>query len=313
MNFLSLGITFSQTDQRLDLLLQAQIETTFRIKLSRNELKQWFKEKLIQRRHSERWKRVKPSDHFPTGLYEIRISPLSIIDLAPIRAHPSKQGSFMEILYESKMILALNKTPGIPSQPLSPSETETAVGSALSHEPSLYEVKSNPLEPGLLHRLDVQTSGVLCFAKSTVEFQRLKAIWNRARSPKVIKSYRAIVFSKKAPKPQWIKESIAPHLKTKKKMTVSKRKSAQNATTQIVSIEFLENNLYDLEIRIQTGVRHQIRAHLSFLKISILGDLLYGGKPSSRMWLHSWKLNVPQKNGKEIQIEAPMPHHWPTQ
>jgi 23S rRNA-/tRNA-specific pseudouridylate synthase len=78
-------------------------------------------------------------------------------------------------------------------------------------------------------------------------------------------------------------------------------------TILLKALKYTESKI-DFEIEIQTGVMHQIRAHLAHLGFPLLGDSIYRGKPSSRLWLHAWKLHL---NGR--WIEAPLPEDWSTE
>src|SRR6185437_2704694 len=114
------------------------------------------------------------------------------------------------VLYEDSDLLIVHKPSGMPSVSLSGTETGSASAQALAHFPDLAEIEdAKPLEPGLLHRLDTGTSGVLVFAKSAEEFSRLKAVW---KTPQTRKVYRAIVErtpSAQVPKPCTIQLSLA--------------------------------------------------------------------------------------------------------
>src|ERR671925_567284 len=85
----------------------------------------------------------------------------------------SKRGPFLPMIYEDETLLVIHKASGVPSVPHDEDETETAVGAALAHTSALIGIGNRPLEPGLLHRLDTGTSGLLVFAKSQAEFTRL--------------------------------------------------------------------------------------------------------------------------------------------
>ena len=86
------------------------------------------------------------------------------------------------------------------------------------------------------------------------------------------------------------------------------RGPALPARTRILNATQLRAGMVDFHIQIETGVMHQIRAHLAFLGFPISGDRTYGGAPSSRLWLHAWKLDLPP-----YSIEAPIPKNWPGQ
>jgi 23S rRNA-/tRNA-specific pseudouridylate synthase len=61
-----------------------------------------------------------------------------------------------------------------------------------------------------------------------------------------------------------------------------------------------------------TGVMHQIRAHVSDCGWPVVGDAMYGGSPSTRLWLHAWKIELPFPDGSVVRAEAPLPSSWPT-
>ena len=224
------------------------------------------------------------------------------------------------MLYEDEKILVLNKESGIPSVPHSPSETESAVGSALAAFPALCDVGFGGLEPGLLHRLDTGTSGVLVFAKTSDEFRFLRSAWQNGQVRKI---YRARVCCKDADAPgpeiQELRFLMAHDEKSTKRMVAFPegiragsryRGKPMETVTRITKIHSIRENVTDLEIEIETGVMHQIRCTLSALSWPILGDCIYGARPSSRLWLHAWKLELPRSHGSVLKLEAPLPQDW---
>lgn len=224
----------------------------------------------------------------------------------------TSQKPLAAILYEDSSILVLDKPSGVPSAPLRPGEAGTAVSAALAHLPELARLA----EGGLLHRLDTGTSGALAFGKTDADIARIRALWN---TPRVRKVYRAIVTpsSKRAPMepPLTIDRPIGHSAKSSKKMIVLPSQSKirgkpQPALTRVLRATPVSAGL-DLEIEIETGVMHQIRCHLSALGHPICGDLVYGGAPSERLWLHAWKLVLPKEDGRSLTVEAPLPSGWP--
>lgn len=241
-------------------------------------------------------------------------------------------GLSLPVAYEDEELLILNKRSGFPSVPLKPDERGTAVEAALSHYPGLQGVGDRTLEPGLLHRLDTGTSGLLAFAKTQAEFERLKRLWRSQRQ--VRKLYRALVIPTEGskPEPHTIEFPIAHSAKSKKRMLVlmankyrAIRGKPQPAVTHILNASPVpgQPHLLDLTVEIETGVMHQIRAHLSAIGAPILGDATYGKKAfevlneelielgSQRLWLHAWRLEIPRKNGEVLRVEAPLPEGWP--
>ena len=266
-----------------------------------------------------------PAAHFlHMGVHEIKISPWNPEELKIPTANPSKNGSFLSILYEDSDLLVLHKGTGIPSVPHSTDETETAVGSALAHCPTISGIGRGGLEPGILHRLDTETSGLLVFAKTESEFMRLQQLW---RERKIRKFYRARVKQSATKSiqhycaplaPMTIEYPLAHSEKSRKKMLALKKSPSHQkirgnplpAITQILSIQVLPDSTSELEIELITGVMHQIRCHLSSLGWPILGDKLYGGLLAERLFLHAWKLEIPLKKNKKLLLEATLPSNW---
>lgn len=233
----------------------------------------------------------------------------------------------LECRYEDQHLIALNKPSGLPSQPLASAPSgPSAGGYAKLSFPEIASAGPDPLEGGLLHRLDVGTSGVLLFARDRPTYDRLKGQW---KLPGVRKYYRAIVCGS----PQF---SSLPHLidiplgrsaKSSSRMLAFTHPEMQRrirgkpleARTWVEAtlgcarpVSQDSEALTDLHLRIETGVMHQIRCHLSHLGTPILGDSRYKGSPSSRLWLHAWKIEIAAEIlGRAISIEAPIPSDWP--
>jgi 23S rRNA-/tRNA-specific pseudouridylate synthase len=194
---------------------------------------------------------------------------------------------------------------------------------ALAYFPALP--RTHPLEPGLLHRLDTGTSGALAFAKTSSAFSRYRSLWKS----EVRKTYRAIASPSEGARfslskisiPHDVRWEIAHDAKSAKRMRVLDpnlelpmkqqlrriRGKPQPAHTTLHRMTPLGPDLVDIEVQIHTGVMHQIRVHLTHLGLPLLGDELYKGQPSTRLWLHAWRLQI---DGHVI--EAPLPEGWPS-
>jgi 23S rRNA pseudouridine1911/1915/1917 synthase len=308
MNLKTFQITVLEAPERLDIALLRSIQSEFP-HISRARLKTWFQEKKIRFKNQP----LKGSHELNPGSYEVT---LFDCEWEVPQASSSLQGSFLPILYEDEDLLILNKFSGIPSAPHSREETETAVGSALSRFPGLASVGTQPLEPGLLHRLDNDTSGILAFAKNQIEFDRLKLAW---KNREVKKIYRALATPQSPDRtpPHEIRVPLAHDEKSSKKMIALSSPSIRKyrgsplpAVTRIHSWQKLSNSLFDFEIEIETGVMHQIRCHLSSQGFPLLGDTLYKGPPSERIWLHAWKLILPLKDKTLLCLESELPKLW---
>ena len=309
---------------RLDLAVLNELKKEFP-ELSRKKLKDWF----ATGRVALNGRSAPPSELLPMGAHAVEISDFQITEAKPGVAAPSRHGCFLPIIYEDDNILVLNKRSGIPSVPHQLNETETAVGAALAYLPGLSEVgrgkdsSSNGYDPAILHRLDTGTSGLLVFAKTQKEFDRLQALW---KTPAVKKTYRAVARASNAEElkfPQIIEVPIAHDEKTDKRMIaiigehIHFRGKALPAITKILQVTRISSEIRDIEVQIETGVMHQIRCHLAMLGWPILGDSIYSkGVPSSRLWLHAWKLELLLDSGsgtsKKLHLEAALPENWPT-
>jgi 23S rRNA pseudouridine1911/1915/1917 synthase len=283
------------------------------LNVSRNQLKTLFDEKRITLNGVSRpgsWSLL-------PGTYHIEIQGL---EAAAGGARPSTQGSFLPVVFEDDELLVLNKRSGIPSMPHSSTETETAVGSALAHFPGLGGVGRGELEPGLLHRLDTGTSGLLAFAKTPEAYAHFHEAW---KTGGVRKIYRAWVegSAEGLKLPLSLELTLAHHPESQKRMIVlpegekRKHRGKPLLTHTIIRKVFgyarSEAAVFsDLEIEIKTGVMHQIRCTLAHLGLPILGDPIYnsGSGFQTRLLLHAWKLELPRSKGqKPLELTAPLP------
>lgn len=235
-------------------------------------------------------------------------------------AKPAPEGCFLPIVYQDADLLVLNKASGTPSLPLHPDETHTAVNAALAHCPDLSQLGSlakSPLEPGLVHRLDTGTSGLLIFARTAPEYERMRKVFRGTaqvtgvahrkqgdwgRSPMLRKIYRCLSVSQEErselPAAQVIAVPLGHDKKSKKKMrrVYNSAQESKIRGTPLPAITYLHRalrveqaemqeaqpsllGLVDLEVEIKTGVMHQIRCHLAGLGYPILGDPIYKSKP----------------------------------
>jgi len=218
----------------------------------------------------------------------------------------------LEILAESESWAAIYKPVGIsihPSQ--SAPEPKTIVNALVHHFGENLAKNSDGLDgqeiekPGIVHRLDKTTSGVLLVAKTNKTHAFLQKNWD-----KVEKTYLAVVENRghRLPKSGKITAGITRDPRNRQRMTVSNEESAKLALTFFEKIA--ENKKFTLlKINIPTGRTHQIRVHLSSIGFPIHGDEKYGGKPAERVLLHAEKIVFPNpdQNGEMMEIIAPVP------
>jgi 23S rRNA pseudouridine1911/1915/1917 synthase len=223
------------------------------------------------------------------------------------------------ILFQDSFLIALYKPQGWPSHPIHPWEKKTASQWLLQRAPFLFGVGTEQRAPGLLHRLDNTTSGILLFAKTQESFLFFKSELKEKRWRKEYLSCVQGCLSVA----QEVTELIAHHPDHPKKMAVfrelspwnQKKTTPQTARTKLTPLAYHPTRDETLvHVRIETGVRHQIRVHLAHLQHPILGDVLYGGRPDLRLWLHAWALLLPSPTTQAYALYAPwqaLQQHFP--
>jgi 23S rRNA pseudouridine1911/1915/1917 synthase len=226
---------------------------------------------------------------------------------------PEPENIELDILFEDKDILVINKRPGIIVHPGDGNPAGTIVNALLfRYNDSLNfgEIFEDKYRPGIVHRLDKDTSGALIIAKNENILQTLKASF---KNREVKKTYYAIVQG--VPKKHFdtIRFAIDRHPVNRKKMAVSP--NGKEAVTHFTFVQggYIDNQPVSiLEVKIETGRTHQIRVHLSEIGIPVIGDKIYGGvrkKPKApRQMLHACNIVFPHPvTGKKISITAPIP------
>ncbi len=232
---------------------------------------------------------------------------IQIIDNIPLHSLYPKPNDTLSIpvLFENQDILLLHKPHGLPVHPLTPWETDTVVQGVLGDYPELLGVGEDRA-PGLLHRLDNETSGVLAFARNTSSFTHLKELLHQGKWQK---EYLCWVWGD-VKEAITIREPIVHRSKQKmgvKKETKASQGEPQQAITHLQPLPSVGTpQVTPLWVTIETGVRHQIRVHLQSQGHPIVGDHLYSKKqeiPSflgeDRLYLHAWRLTLPSQREKK--------------
>ncbi|MGQ9647025.1 MAG: RluA family pseudouridine synthase [Thermodesulfobacteriota bacterium] len=299
----SLRVSAKDHGKRLDQFLS---QTEFN--LSRSQAKKLIEEKAILLNQ----KSAKPSAHLKQG----DLITATLPEPKPLSL--KAEATPLHILYEDPSLLIVNKPPGMVVHPAAGNLSGTLVNALLYHCKDLGGI-NGVLRPGIVHRLDKDTSGVMVVAKEDQAYHHLtKQFKNRT----VEKVYLAIAYGKFHQSEGLIESAIGRHPKERKRMSTRTRKG-RLAITRWKVIEDL-NRFSLLEIYPQTGRTHQIRVHLSSVGHPLLGDPLYGrkGRPGSikdpilkecvrrmnRQALHAHRLAFDHpRTGERVQFEAPLP------
>lgn len=223
----------------------------------------------------------------------------------------------LDILYEDEFLLVVNKTPGMVVHPAAGNWTGTLVNALLGREPALGDEFTgsgvDPLRPGLVHRLDKDTSGCLVAAKTPGALAKLAASFAARQTAK---TYLAIVVGHFRAKTGDIRNLIGRHKTNRKKMAVVAAGGREaHSAYRIVREGAIDGVAASLAaVRIFTGRTHQIRVHMASLGHPVAGDSLYGGArriKAPRQMLHAWKLTFPHPNSGEIlTFEASLPEDF---
>jgi len=219
----------------------------------------------------------------------------------------------IDILFEDMDIIVVNKPPGMVVHPAPGHHTGTLVNALLYHCPRIVDT-GEQFRPGIVHRIDKDTSGILVIAKNRLAHNRLA---EQFKSRIIKKTYLALVHGKMDTLSGRITLPIGRHPVDRKKMSTISKKSRQAETIWKVKEYFESTSL--IEINLKTGRTHQIRVHTAVSGHPVVGDQTYGGKQDknfynliektvSRQMLHAWKLSFLHPSRKKIVFfEAPIP------
>jgi 23S rRNA pseudouridine1911/1915/1917 synthase len=214
----------------------------------------------------------------------------------------------LTVLHEDAALVFVDKPAGKPSHPLRPGETGTVANALVARFPECAEASEDSREGGLCHRLDIETSGVLLAARTREAWKRMREAFG---GREVDKRYLALVTGPLAEEGE-IALPLRHHPRHPDRVepTLEGDPDAREAVSEFKVLG--RSGQYSLvEVRIHTGVLHQVRAHLAGIGAPIVGDALYGGKEEpglGRFFLHARALGVTHPvSGKRLHIESPLP------
>lgn len=221
-----------------------------------------------------------------------------------------------KIIWENKVMLVIDKPAGIVvHQDLKGTHKHTLVDWVVEKYPEIQNQNwEYPYRPGIVHRLDKDTSGLLMIAKTRQAFENLKS---QIKNRKVEKWYRVLVLGKVIPKEDIIAKPIGRKLAERKKMSAT---SGKPATTRYRVIDYYQFKKYQfsfLDVKIETGRTHQIRVHLKSIGYPVVGDRLYTKGRDRKIWdelgakrqfLHAYRIKFTDpltKRLEDIKISIP--------
>lgn len=298
-----LTITCTQVWNRLDKFLTEHIDD-----VSRSRLQQLIKNGAVSINGNT------------ATLPKQKLRPGDVVSLeipAPVPISLTPVDIPLDILYEDKDIIVINKPPGIVVHPGAGREEKTLVHALLYHCGDLSGI-GGEIRPGIVHRLDKDTSGIIVCAKNDISHASLAAQFKKRM---VAKTYHAVVTGHMTDTNGRLNSPIGRHPVHRKKMAVNERTGRPAMTDWSVRKELISASL--LEVRIYTGRTHQIRVHMQSTGHPILGDTLYGGPSQimlpqetvylTRQMLHASRLILTHPiTSERMEFKAPLPDDMKT-
>ena len=209
----------------------------------------------------------------------------------------------LNIIYEDKDLLVVDKPAGMTVHPAPGHPGHTLVNAILAYFPDL-PTSGDLMRPGIVHRLDRDTSGLMLVAKNSVALNNLA---NQFKARAVVKAYLVLVRGHLSPESGFIDAPIGRDLRNRKRMAVVAE--GREARTEYRVIKYVGDCTL-LEVRPETGRTHQIRVHLSAIGYPVVGDKTYGVKSAllSRQFVHACRLGFKlPSSGQYVEFISELP------
>ncbi len=211
----------------------------------------------------------------------------------------------LHVVHEDDDLVIVDKPAGVPSHPLREDEVGTVASALVARYPEMTLVGYAAREPGILHRLDTDTSGLMIAARNEETFEALRT---DLRAQRIDKRYRALVAG--TIEPREIDRPISPVPGDSRRVRVGDHDGARPARTSIVGVR-THGSFSEIEVSARAATRHQIRVHLASIGHPLAGDVLYGGPvvPGlARHFLHASEIRLvhPTTGAKQIW-RSPLP------
>ena len=238
---------------------------------------------------------------------------MTVPEAAPCEAQP--EDIALDVVYEDADVIVINKPSGMVVHPAPGHETGTLVSALLFHCGDSLSGVGGVMRPGIVHRIDRQTSGLIAAAKNDAAHASLAA---QLADHSMFRVYSAIVVGTPKDERGTVDAPIGRSTKDRKKMAVVQ--NGREARTHYEVIERLDGASL-LRLRLETGRTHQIRVHMAYVGHPVLGDEVYGGASTQfqrkhpalfdGQMLHAAELSfVHPRTGEPMRFEAPLPENF---
>ena len=231
---------------------------------------------------------------------------LALPDPAPIDVAP--QNIPLDVVYEDDDVIAVNKPVGLVVHPAAGHPDGTLVNALLYHCGNSLSGINGELRPGIVHRIDRDTSGLIIAAKN--DFAHL-SLAEQLQDHSLYREYEAVCVGNLKDESGTVDAPIFRHPTDRKKMAVNKLQG-RRAVTHWSVLEHL-NGYTHIQCRLETGRTHQIRVHMAYIGHPLLGDVVYGSKKPwpglAGQCLHARRLSfIHPRTGERVTLECPLPH-----
>ncbi len=294
----TLTLKDEHSGERLDKIVASELG------LSRATARRLFEERRVRLGR----RALTKSELLPAGSI-LEIEPLEA-PKGPLAPNPDLP---LKVALETPQVLVLDKQARLPTAPLRLDETHTLLNAVLARFPEILGVGSNPLEPGLVHRLDNDTSGLVMVARDQASFTEL---FEAVRAGAVKKEYLAICHDGGLGGRATLELPIAPHPRDPRKVLVCvhprdiARYHPRPAHTELEVLRRWPGYAL-VRLHASKAVRHQLRAHLAGVDCPILGDTLYGAPVTPGLDRHALHASAISWAGgahvSALQAESPLP------
>ncbi len=265
--------------------------------VSRNRIQQWIKQGLL----TSSLKGTVKKNHILTSGEQItlQIPPAKKLDV-------SAEDIALDIVYQDNDVIVINKPAGMVVHPAPGNYSGTLVNALLYHIADLSDI-GGVIRPGIVHRIDKDTSGLLMVAKNNTAHHSLA---EQLREHSVIRKYLALVRGGFKVDSGTVDKPIGRNQNNRLKMAIDERRGRHAVTHYTVLQKFGEVSL--IECQLETGRTHQIRVHMAAIGHPLVGDPLYGIKRDRQIGkgqlLHAKALGFKQpRSGQQLLFEADMP------
>lgn len=305
--FLELFYQIEEEDSglRIDVFLTRKMNMDQTVTEQYGTVSRAFIQKLIQDKQvSIQQKPVKSNAKLSPGMtVTVTLMPAKEPDILP-------ENIPLDILYEDEDVLLVNKPKGMVVHPAAGHYSNTLVNALMFHCKGNLSGINGVLRPGIVHRIDMDTTGVLIVCKNDLAHQKLS---EQLKVHSITRKYRAIVHGRIAEDTCTIHTTIGRHKTDRKKMAVNVP-NGKEAITHIKVLKRFQKYTY-IECTLETGRTHQIRVHLASIHHPLLGDTVYGRQKEEfnlqGQTLHAMVLGfVHPKTGQYMEVQAPLPDYF---